>query len=135
MILRKINFDMIWYSVMFAAILYLSKFIWFLELRFYECCHSCILKTRFFLPMHRDFFFFNKDCIFIYIFLHFSFSLIKWISINYSSEANVYKKILNLTWFICWLAVEQHMIKLTCHAYCRALSWQRPFSECPNCVW
>ncbi len=42
MILRKINFEIIWYSVIFAANLYLSMFIiWFLELCFLECCHPC----------------------------------------------------------------------------------------------
>ena len=44
MILRKISFDIIWYSVIFAAILYcqysydhLICWTWF-----YECCHSCL---------------------------------------------------------------------------------------------
>ncbi len=40
MICCKINFDMIWYSV-----IYLSIFVWssdILNFRFYECCHSCL---------------------------------------------------------------------------------------------
>ncbi len=43
MIPRKINSDIILYSVIFVATLYLSilLIIWFLELRIYECCHSC----------------------------------------------------------------------------------------------
>ena len=45
MSLGKINFDIIWYSVIFAAtfiFVNIRLIIWFLELRFYECCHSCL---------------------------------------------------------------------------------------------
>ena len=43
MIRCKFDFDIIWYSAMFAANLYLSIFVWswYIELRFHECCHSC----------------------------------------------------------------------------------------------
>ena len=46
MIRRKMHFKKISYSVIFATTLYKSMlFIWFLELRFYECCHSCFIKN------------------------------------------------------------------------------------------
>ena len=42
MIRRKIGINTLYHSVIFVATLYLSMFIiWFLELCFYESCHSC----------------------------------------------------------------------------------------------
>ena len=43
MILRKINFDIIWWSLM-LQLLYICQYssdIWFFKLCFYECCYSC----------------------------------------------------------------------------------------------
>ena len=45
-IIREINFDIIWYYVTFASysiFVNIRLIIWFLELRFYEYCHSFLI--------------------------------------------------------------------------------------------
>ncbi len=79
MIRCKINFHIIYYTVISTTNLYLSIFVWYLELRFYEYCHSCfkcgLTCGTLFLNKH----FYNNHCTYVYL----NLSIIELIRILY----------------------------------------------------